>query len=635
MGFSMRKSHQTFVHFMFFSVLAFSIQIIAQIKFECTYGGNDWERATIFNLTNDGGYIICGSTRSFTNHEDMYLLKINNISDVEWSKVYQNPGSNSKLHGAKQAADGSYYLCGYIEGGFGFLDDIIIKIDSSGNIIWSKIFGGFEADELRDAFPTPDGGVLVSGQNASFGVGSKEIQAIKFSSTGIIEWAKAYGRVFEEFGASIQSMDNGDFVILGAADISGNYDVRLLLIKVNSNGDLIWAKIYSGFVEDWGRFAIKTTDHGFLIVGDTKSYGLGGSEDIYVIKTDSIGNVEWAKAYGGIGTESGYGAVQSIDGKFVITGFTNSFGSGGYDAFLMKIDLNGNPNWFYTYGGLSNDYAFKVFKTGDSGYAMTGSRSSQSLGGEDVLLIKTDSNGKSLCETGPFNVNVFNITNLQAVNYNLFTTTTISTSNISLTTITTNSAQNFICGELPVELTSFSAEKSNHGVLLHWTAQSELNNHGFEIQRASKDEDFFTIAFVEGEGTTTNSCEYSYLDKIDYSGKEVYHYRLKQLDFNGGFDYSDIINVEFDIPKDLVLLQNYPNPFNPKSVIIYAIPRNAFIKLIVYNSVGEIIAVLEDGFKKAGQYQTEFDGNNLPSGIYFCSLSADGFMLTKKMILLK
>ncbi len=526
--------------------------MIGQYKFECTYGGNDWERATIFNLTNDGGYIICGSTTSFTNREDMYLLKINNNSDVEWSKVYQNPGLNSKLHGAKQAADGSYYLCGYVEGGFGFIDDVIIKIDSVGNIIWSKIFGGFEADELRDALPTPDGGVLVTGQNASFGTGAKEIQAIKFSSNGNIEWAKAYGRFFEEFGASIQPMDNGDFVFLGATDISGNYDVRPLLIKVNMNGDLIWSKMYSGFVEDWGRFAIKTTDQGFLIAGDTRSYGLGGSQDIYIIKTDSIGNVEWAKAFGGIGTESGYGAAQSNDGKFVVAGFTNSFGSGGYDAFLMKIDSNGNPDWFYTYGGLFNDYAFKVFKTEDGGYAMTGSRSSESLGSEDVLLIKTDSNGKSTCETGPFNVNVFDITNLQAINYNLFTSTVISVSNISLLTIGTNSVQNFICGELPVELTSFSSEKTNQGVFLKWTTASELNNHGFEIQRASINEDFFTIAFIEGEGTTTKSQEYFYLDKIDYTGIEVYRYRLKQLDFDGRFDYSDIINVEFDVPKELV-----------------------------------------------------------------------------------
>jgi hypothetical protein len=618
----------------FILVILFPHPNLAQYKFESTYGGYGNERGNYIRLTNDGGYIITGETSSFSSDQDMYLLKIDKYSNLEWSKVYHQPGYEEKLHGVIQNANNEYYVVGFYEGGFGFLDNIFMKVDLVGNIIWAKNFGGIQADELRDVCITQDGRILAVGQNASFGAGAKDFPVIKFTSEGNIEWAKTFGNVWEEFGGTIIQLDNGNLAFLGATDISGFYDVRPLLFKTDSQGNLIWAKIYPGYLEDWGRYGIKTQDNGFLIVGDTRSYGLGGSRDIYVIKAGSTGNVEWAKAYGGINDESGYGAVQNDEGNFVITGFSNSFGQGGYDAILMEITPNGNLVWFYTYGGLLNDYAYKIVRTSDSGYVMTGGRSSNSLGGEDILLIKVDKFGISTCQNGPFNPNVFNITNLVEVNYNLFTTNVISTSSIQLTTIAPNSAQNFICGIVPVELESFNYEIESNGVILLWSTITELNNYGFEVERCSENHDWRTIGFIEGKGTKSEIQNYSYYDDLFGVNSEKVFYRLKQIDFNGQFNYSS--ELEVGVPAaSFNLSQNFPNPFNPVTVIKYSIPKLNHVSLIIYNSLGQQVRRLVDEIKIPGYYQAEFDAADLPGGVYFYSLLSGEYSSSKKMVLIK
>ena len=223
-------------------------------------------------------------------------------------------------------------------------------------------------------------------------------------------------------------------------------------------GNIIWAKYFSGYIEDWGRDLIETPDGGFLLVGDTKSYGLGGSQDIFLIKTDNSGDVEWAKAIGGIGNEMVHCAVLTSDSKCVISGSTNSYGFGNYDAFLMNVDLSGNIEWFNTYGGNTIDNGYDVVEGIDQGFALTGRRSSNTLGGDDVWLIKTDVAGFSDCAFGTFNPNVFIISNLQAINLNLGTGSFISAADLILTTITPNSGQTTSCAIIPVELKSFNYE---------------------------------------------------------------------------------------------------------------------------------------------------------------------------------
>lgn len=187
---------------------------------------------------------------------------------------------------------------------------------------------------------------------------------------------------------------------------------------------------------------------------------------------------------------------------------------------------------------------------------------------------------------------------------------------------------------IPVELISFKAESASGIVKLYWSTAIELNNYGFEIERCAEDRDWRTIGFVEGKGTTTEMQYYVYMDDLFGVNSEKIFYRLKQIDYNGQFEYSTELEVGGP-PAEFNLFQNYPNPFNPATVIEYSVPNSSPISLIVYNALGQQIKKLVDEIKNPGYYQVDFDGSSLPSGFYFYTLSADNIISTRKMILLK
>lgn len=187
-------------------------------------------------------------------------------------------------------------------------------------------------------------------------------------------------------------------------------------------------------------------------------------------------------------------------------------------------------------------------------------------------------------------------------------------------------------GTIPVELTSFTAEAGVGSVTLNWSTSSEKNNQGFEVQRKDGSE-YFTIGFVEGNGTTTEISDYSFTDKNLQSG--TYHYRLKQVDFDGSSSLSEEVMVEIVNPASFVLNQNYPNPFNPSTNIKFNIPSSGFVNLSVYNLVGEKVGEIVNEILPEGEYNMTFDARNLSSGIYIAKLSAENYNQSIKMTLLK
>ena len=207
---------------------------------------------------------------------------------------------------------------------------------------------------------------------------------------------------------------------------------------------------------------------------------------------------------------------------------------------------------------------------------------------------------------------------------------------------------------VPVELTSFVANVIDGNVVLNWITATELNNSGFEIQKGSHTStslnvtDWESIGFVNGNSTTTEKSFYSFADQSPVAGKSFY--RLKQIDFDGSFEYSNIVEVDFSLPIEFLLEQNYPNPFNPSTTIRYSIPsvlsttgRNLNVVLKVYDVLGNEIAELVNEEKPAGNYEVNFDASKLSSGVYFYQLQASdletisgqGFVETKKMILIR
>ena len=199
--------------------------------------------------------------------------------------------------------------------------------------------------------------------------------------------------------------------------------------------------------------------------------------------------------------------------------------------------------------------------------------------------------------------------------------------------IGTSGIYEFTPPPVPVELTSFTAISNGKEVILNWSTATELNNFEFEVQRSFEGSEFFTVGVVYGKGTTTERQDYTYCDKNLSDGK--YSYRLKQVDYDGSFEYSDVIEVDFRAFKSFLLEQNFPNPFNPITTIGFGLQSKSNVKITILNSIGEEVAVVLNEEKESGFHQVEFNAANLPSGVYFYQLNAGSFVETKKMVLLK
>jgi hypothetical protein len=191
---------------------------------------------------------------------------------------------------------------------------------------------------------------------------------------------------------------------------------------------------------------------------------------------------------------------------------------------------------------------------------------------------------------------------------------------------------------IQVELTSFTANVVGRSIVLKWQTATELNNNGFQIERSKDNISFSQVAFVPGYGTTTEPKSYSFTDNSVESG--VYYYRLKQIDFDGSYSYSDVVSADIGFPIEYALGQNYPNPFNPSTTIEFSAPIDAKVTIRVYNLVGELVSEIISGDYPAGIHNVDFNAADLTSGIYFYRIDAVGvdgsnYSNMMKMTLLK
>jgi hypothetical protein len=204
-------------------------------------------------------------------------------------------------------------------------------------------------------------------------------------------WEQTYGSEGYDWGRSVQQTVDGGYVIAGEASIAGSGLTYVYLIKTNENGIEQWSQTYGGDGHDMGYEVHQTSDEGYIIVGETHSFGNGGG-DVYIVKTDENGVEQWSQTYGGTEYDIGYSINQTSDQGYIIAGVTSSFGN-GWDVYLIKTDENGIEQWSHTYGGADTDYVHSVQQTNDGGYVIGGWTYSFGNGDRDVYLIKTDENG--------------------------------------------------------------------------------------------------------------------------------------------------------------------------------------------------------------------------------------------------
>ncbi|TES91464.1 MAG: hypothetical protein E3J87_07785 [Candidatus Cloacimonadota bacterium] len=304
-----------------------------------------------------------------------------------WTKTYGGKFSDVG-YSVQQTSDNGYVIAGVSNSfGPGLCDVYIIKTDREGDTIWTKTYGGKKSDFAFSVQQTSDGGYVVAGFTWSFAEGFRDVYIIKIDSSGRIIWTKTYGGKFSDVGYSIQQTFDGGYIVVGSTFSFGKGDYDLYLIKTNEKGDTLWTKTYGGTGDDFGRSIQQTFDSGYIVTGYTNSFG-EGDQDVYLIKADVDGDTVWTKTYGGAKTDESFSVQQTLAGGYIIAGWTASFGEGDFDTYIIETDANGDVLWTRVLGGQDQERATSVQLTVDRGYIITGYTKSFGRGIADVYLIK-------------------------------------------------------------------------------------------------------------------------------------------------------------------------------------------------------------------------------------------------------
>ncbi len=365
------------------------------------YLGNYWDDYNGTDTDKDG---VGDAPHSINSDKDnfplmepfnCYLCAVEHRPEEEWSKTFGGTDTEFAFS-VQQTSDGGYILLGVTNSyGAGSTDFWLVKTDSNGTKLWDKTFGGTDHEGPSSVQQTSDGGYILAGFTMSYGAGSRDFWLVKTDSNGTKLWDKTFGGTDSDGAYSVQQTSDGGYILAGPTESYGAGSTDVWLVKTDSNGTKLWSKTFGGTDSDGGYSIRQTTDGGYIIAGSTRSYG-AGMDDFWLVKTDSNGTKLWSKTFGGTDGDNPSAVQQTLDGGYIITGYTKSYGAGNMDIWLVKTDSNGTKLWAKTFGGSENDDAWDVQQTSDSGYIITGSTESYGAGSTDFWLVKTDSNGNEL-----------------------------------------------------------------------------------------------------------------------------------------------------------------------------------------------------------------------------------------------
>jgi hypothetical protein len=353
--------------------------------------------------TSDGGYAITGFTESFgAGDRDVYVVKLDAHGNLQWTKTIGGPG-NEEGFSLIQTSDGGYAIAGFtISFGAGGADVYVVKLDAKGNLQWTRTIGGESDDIGHSLIQTSDGGYAIAGLTSSFGAGGDDVYLVKLDAKGNLQWTRTIGGESDDIGHSLIQTSDGGYAIAGYTYSLNAEDWDVYVVKLDANGNLQWTKTIGGENNEGILLIhapadiIQTSDGGYAIAGSTKSFG-AGKDDVYVVKLDANGNLQWTKTIGGTGYDWGESLIQTSDGGYAIAGYTESFGTRSGDVYLVKLDANGNLQWTKTIGGTGWDVGHSLIQTSDGGYAIASFTESFGARDLDVYVVKLDRNGNACC----------------------------------------------------------------------------------------------------------------------------------------------------------------------------------------------------------------------------------------------
>jgi hypothetical protein len=361
-------------------------------KKSVTIHNKDWGHSV--QQTADGGYIIAGvSWRPGGWQSDVYLIKTNARGSKVWSKTFGRGEVNSG-NSVKQTMDRGYIIAGTTWSSDKTHSDIyLVKTDTDGNEIWSRIYGGSRMDEGYSVCQTKDRGYIIAGWTDSFGKGKDDVYLIKTDDNGNMIWSRTFGGSRMDQGYSVRQTTDGGYIIAGRTDSFGKGKDDVYLIKTDNNGNMIWSRTFGGKSRDQGNSVRQTVDGGYVVAGSTFSYS-GKDSDVYLIKTEADGREVWHKTFGGRFGDYGRSVQQTTDGGYIVAGNTWPLGRiGSSKVYLLKVGHRGNKEWARTIGTGGSEYGFSVCLTRDGGYIVAGKTVKIDKGDDNVYLIKTLADG--------------------------------------------------------------------------------------------------------------------------------------------------------------------------------------------------------------------------------------------------
>jgi len=530
-----RKHLILFLFFICSSLILGTQDSFPQSQFQLVVrdSSNSGAEARSIIQTTDGGFIAVGETGI---NGDMYIVKLNSSGQLQWSKTIGGSGQDLALS-VVQTNDGGFAVSGFGNSfGAGAIGAFIVKLTPAGTVEWARILVDGFNDAAYSIVQTIDGGYATVISPGEGGFSPDRMIIVKLNNMGILQWSKRIGGF--SYARSIKQTADKGYVVAGGTEDPVNFDFNMYVVKLDSNGSLQWAKTVGGLNDEFAYSIVQTTDGGYAVAGRTASFGNG--DKMYVAKLDSSGSLQWTKVFSAY-LDRAYSIVQTTDGGYAVAGYTG----GGGGMLILKLSTDGSLQWSRVLdGGSVQNYAYSIIQTTDEGYAAAGYGGI--VGTRGMFIVKFDNNGNTCGNTVSHNISIDTGGILGSP---LHTVTNIS--------------------------------------LIDTTVTPSTGSLGF----------------------VTPICVIG------------------------------IQPISSEIPESFKLFQNYPNPFNPTTNIKFAIPRDANVSIKIYDVTGkEVFSVNE--YKSAGSYELMFDGSNLASGLYFYSIKAetsqrDVFTETKKMVLIK
>ncbi len=605
-----------------------------------------------------------------TPPNDFFLAKYTAAGALTW---VLHPGTTTDAEGMSVIAiDGSnnIYGAGLFNGTADFdpgpgtanltsssLDIFVAKYNTSGDYQWAFKIGAGNFDDVRGIAVDGAGNVFITGffegtvdfdpgagTNNLISLGSEgDVYIAKYNTNGVFQWAFSLGinSAISGIGTGLVTDGAGNVYATGRFNDTVDFDPGagttnlmsagsndIYLAKYSGAGALLWAFPLGDVSADMGHALDIDGAGNIYITGEfqgTADFDPGagttnlisaGSTDIFMAKYTGAGALVWAKNMGGTSGDEAFAVAVDASNNVHITGefrdtadmdpgagTANIMSAGLDDIFVAKYDASGNHIWSFGVGGTRLEEGAAI----DTGTAPP------LVGGEDVF-VGGHFSGTVDFDPGPSTLNLTALGGLTI--YDGFVARYTST------------------GVLPVELTDFNAVSDGRGIWLEWTTASETNNAGFEIEHSTVIDEWTTLAFVDGHGTTSEPQHYSY--RLADPAPGLHRFRLRQIDFDGAYEYSSRVEVIRDVPGTHVLSEAYPNPFNPQTTFTLALARAQHVQVQVFDALGRHIDMLHEGVLPADViHRFTLGGTGLPTGIYLYRVTGENFAQTRQVMLIK